>query len=274
MSSFTFGFNVKPRIVALGGGGYDTDASAFFTAAGITDTTQKSAINQLVLDLKSANIWTKMKAVYPFVGGTSTTHKFNLVNPLDSDAAYRLSFSTGWVHDSNGILGNGSSTYADTFLNTSTVFPSNTLSIGGYVNSNLTFDVARYIIGSYTTSTSSMTRLYFLNSTQFRSHLAVASASSIVVNYNKFQGFHGTSRTANNNTFAVNSDGTYTSNTNTATLVATNLNSYIGALNAATVSGYWNDYIKFIFYADPLSQSEMTNMRTAVINFETTLSRN
>lgn len=269
---FSFGFNVKPR--RAGGVSYDADAQAFFTAASITDTTQKNAVNQLVLDLKSYNIWTKMKAVYPFVGGTSTTHKFNLVNPLDSDAAYRLSFSTGWVHDSTGALPNGSSAYANTFLNTSTVFPSNTLSIGGYVNSNLTFDVARYIIGSFTTSPSSMTRVYFSSSTQFRSHLAVASASSVVVNYNKFQGFHGTSRTANNDTFAVNSDGTYTSNTNTATLVATNLNSYIGALNAATVSGYWNDYIKFIFYADPLSQAQMTNMRTAVINFQTTLSRN
>ena len=60
-----------------GGGGTDPDAQAFITATGISGT-NATATNQLVLDLKSANIWTKMKAVYPMVGGTSTTCKFNL----------------------------------------------------------------------------------------------------------------------------------------------------------------------------------------------------
>jgi len=40
----------------------DPDAQAFITAASITDPTQQSAINQLVLDLKGYSIWTKMKA--------------------------------------------------------------------------------------------------------------------------------------------------------------------------------------------------------------------
>ena len=56
----------------------DTDAQAFITAAAITDPTQQAAINTLVVDLKGYSIWTKMKAVYPFVGGTAATHKFNL----------------------------------------------------------------------------------------------------------------------------------------------------------------------------------------------------
>lgn len=46
----------------------DPDAQAFITAASITDPTQQSAINQLVVDLKGYNVWTKMKAIYPFVG--------------------------------------------------------------------------------------------------------------------------------------------------------------------------------------------------------------
>ena len=31
-----------------------------------------------------------MKAIYPFVGGTATTHKFNLKDPADINAAFRL----------------------------------------------------------------------------------------------------------------------------------------------------------------------------------------
>ena len=93
---------------------FDTDALAFFSAAGITDNTQKLAVDKLVKDLKSYGLWTKMYAIYPFVGGTATTHKFNLKNPVDSDGAYRLVFNGGWVHSSTGILGNGTNTYANT----------------------------------------------------------------------------------------------------------------------------------------------------------------
>ena len=56
----------------------DPDAQAFITAASITDPTQQIAINQLVVDLKGYNIWSKMKAIYPYVGGTSTSTSYNL----------------------------------------------------------------------------------------------------------------------------------------------------------------------------------------------------
>jgi len=39
--------------------GVDTDAQAFITAASITDSTQQSAINTLVTQLKTYGIWTK-----------------------------------------------------------------------------------------------------------------------------------------------------------------------------------------------------------------------
>ena len=96
--------------------GVDIDAQAFITATGITDTTQKSAINKLVLDLKSYSIWAKFKAIYPFVGGTATTHKFNLKDPRDLDVAFRLSFINGWTHSSTGAKPNGTDAYANTFL--------------------------------------------------------------------------------------------------------------------------------------------------------------
>jgi hypothetical protein len=103
----------------------DTDAQAFVTAAGITDATQVSAVNTLVTSLKSANIWTKMKALYPFVGGTATSHKFNLKDPRDLDAAFRLQFNGGWTHTSTGATPNGTTGYANTYLNPYVVFGNN-----------------------------------------------------------------------------------------------------------------------------------------------------
>ena len=66
----------------------DADATTFITAAGITNLIQASAINTLVNDLKTYGLWTKMKAIYPFVGGSATSHKFNLKDPRDLDAAF------------------------------------------------------------------------------------------------------------------------------------------------------------------------------------------
>ena len=101
--------------------GLDPDAQAFIDAAGITDATQQSAINTLVVDLKGAGIWTSLDIIYPFVGGTATTHKYNLKDPRDLDAAYRLGFNGTFTHNSNGITGNGTDTYGNTYLSPSNV---------------------------------------------------------------------------------------------------------------------------------------------------------
>lgn len=98
----------------------DSDAEQFISAAAITNQVQKDAILQLVLRLKSTGIWDKMRAIYPFVGGTAAAHKFNLKNPQDTNTAYRLTFYGGWTHSSNGAVGNGTNAYADTFFVAST----------------------------------------------------------------------------------------------------------------------------------------------------------
>ncbi len=80
-------------------GGYDADAQAFFNAleadaSPVTlNTSQKDSINTLVEALKSASIWTKIKAIYPMIGGVASSHKYNLKDPRDLDAAFRLTFS-------------------------------------------------------------------------------------------------------------------------------------------------------------------------------------
>jgi hypothetical protein len=123
LNSFSIPSSAAPVIIV------DPNAQAFITAAGITDPTQQSAIDNLVIGLKADGIWTNMTAIYPFVGGTASTHKYNLKDPRDLDAAYRLAFNGGWTHNANGITGNGTNTYADTFS-----FSSRTIGIYSRVN--------------------------------------------------------------------------------------------------------------------------------------------
>ena len=94
----------------------DRDALAFLEAAQIYNTNQQRAIVNLVRSLKRVGLWSKMKAIYPFVGGTASAHKWNLKDPRDADAAFRLTFSGGWTHSANGADPNGTSAYADTYL--------------------------------------------------------------------------------------------------------------------------------------------------------------
>lgn len=102
---------------------YTARTLAFLAATGITDTTIANALNTMDLALIAAGLLPtgtgagKIKALYPFVGGTATTHKFNFVNPADTDAAFRLTFSGGWTHSATGALPNGSTGYAETHLN-------------------------------------------------------------------------------------------------------------------------------------------------------------
>ncbi len=95
----------------------DFDANEFINAASITNQTQKDACNQLVISLKGYGIWTKMRAIYPFLGGTASAHKFNLKDPRNIDAAFRLVFNGGWTHSSTGADPNGVNAYADTKFN-------------------------------------------------------------------------------------------------------------------------------------------------------------
>jgi hypothetical protein len=124
--------------------GLDPATSAFITATGITDATIINAVNRLVLNYKgqgnlnsSVDFWTSTPAIYPMVGGTVTTHKFNLKDPRDLDAAFRLAFSGGWTHDSNGAKPNGTNAYAQTFLVPSTSLNVNNHSVSYYSGTNL-----------------------------------------------------------------------------------------------------------------------------------------
>lgn len=116
---------------------YDADAQAFFVAAGITDEAQKEAVNDFVVGAKAASLWAKAAIIAPIVGGSATSHKYNLKNPLDTNAAYRLSFFGGWLHSSTGAKPNGIDAYADTFFTPELDAPADSLSIGYYSGSNL-----------------------------------------------------------------------------------------------------------------------------------------
>jgi hypothetical protein len=117
---------------------YTTRTAAFAAATGITDATILNALNTFDTGLISNGLDTKMKALYPFVGGTANTHKFNFMDARDVDAAFRLQFNGGGAHSSNGYQPNGINAYVNTFFNGNTQLGSSSSHISTYLRTTQT----------------------------------------------------------------------------------------------------------------------------------------
>ena len=250
---------------ATASGGIDPDAQAFITAAAITDPTQQSAINTLVVDLKGYNVWTKMKALYPFVGGTASTHKFNLKNPLDTNAAFRIVWSGGITHNSNGVTFGGVNGFGNTFL-TPSLLPQNSNSQMFY-NRVLPTTVSyngtnNFLLGSYSNGT-----VIEGNSN---------SASSTLVSTNTFNGLMTYIRRSSGQSDSVElykNGVTLQTNNFTSTTPSIN-NYYIGAYNNNGTTQLFTTYnLAFASLGDGLTDTEAANFYTAVQAFQTTLGR-
>jgi len=111
---------------------YDADALRFIDSTGISDTTQRFAIDEFVRQLKDSSLWSKFMAIYPMVGGSASSAKWNLKDPIDLDSAYRLTFNGSPVFAPTGVLFPAVSDYADTHLMDSTLSGSNNNTIAYY----------------------------------------------------------------------------------------------------------------------------------------------
>ena len=251
---------------------FDADAQAFITATAITDTTQQSAINTLVIDLKNYGIWSKTKAIYPMVGGTATTHKYNLKDPRDLDAAFRLQFFGGWTHSSTGALPNGSS-YADTFLNALSSLTNNNYHLAHYSRTQKTTG-GEVDMGAGEFGTSKMIAIDQYYAGAGKAFVAGDYISSLIINADtNTLGMIVGSRTSQNSAKlfmnAVQKGSTLTlSNPN----VQPNNKFYLGANNTTPIE-YSNKQCAFASIGDGLTDTEVSNFYTAVQNFNITLSR-
>lgn len=122
---------------------YDDDALNIITTIRLVDgvelsLAQKYYVNYIVTNFKKIGVWTKIIALYGFVGGTAATHKWNWKDMRNLDAAFRLTFTGGLTHSDNGILGNGSTGYGNTFLTPSSSLVVNNTHLSVYVNQSST----------------------------------------------------------------------------------------------------------------------------------------
>jgi hypothetical protein len=256
---------INPYLVQPSGPSYGTLTTAWIAATGETDLTILGALNTLESDLTTYGLTSKMKALYPFVGGTAGKHSYNFMNT----AAYQITWNGGLTHSSNGVLPNGTNGYGNTGFLPSSLASANSNSIGYYIRTVNTAASADPVnLGSFLGSDNS-TLLNTASTLASRLNSGLISGS-----ITGGTGFFSSSRTSSTvTTVYKNSTSVATGNSGGG---LNSLALYIGTLNLTGTpyaSGYVNSQFAFAYMGDGLSSTEIGNFYTAVQAFQTTLSR-
>ena len=253
----------------------DPDANAFISAVGLTDATQKNAINQLVVDLKAYSIWTKMKAIYPFVGGTAATHRWNLKDPRAENAAFYLEFFGGWTHASTGATPNGTTGYADTKLAASAELSLTNSHLSFYSRTNSSDSNSRVDIGRGAGTAGSYINLFTkINNVTNNIGGSMGNKDSVVTNsngacYALITAISSTSQTTYKNGVSV-----ATNTASSSGSLASTGNIFIGSQgDASGAAQFSNKECAFATIGTGLTDQEAANLYTAVQAFQTTLAR-
>jgi hypothetical protein len=246
-----------------GGGAYDSDAQAFFTAnSTLTDLTQKNAINQLVLDLKSNSLWTKAYSVQFLFLGNSTKNSINLISP----SLYTHAYTSGYTFNSSSAIPNGTSAYIDTNLNSQTVLDLNNNSIGiysqvnntdsavdvGVSNTSIHLDIELFFGGLYASNNNAYPGPVTTRTDGFFLNNRISSAQYKIFRNGMLL-----------NTYNVNS------------VSELNFNHYLNCRNNNGLASFFSNRPLSLFWAGQgLSDTEASNLNTCVNTLMTTLGIN
>lgn len=246
------------------------EAQLFIDAAGITDSTQQTAIIDLVAGLKTDGLWNKFYAIYPMVGGTASTHKWNLKDPRDLDVAFRLTFNGTVTHNSNGVTGNGSNGYANTYFNDSTVgITRSDFGLGVYSRTNTTG--SRVGMGSVAASN------YTWIAPRYNSTDDHCGMYSVVATNNVLSNSLGliTAQRASSSAYKVYQNGVLEDTQNTSETAYNYLNMYLMCRHLmGSPSNYSSDNYAFFYMAKSMTDAEQTSLYNRVQTYQTTLGRN
>ena len=255
----------------------DADVQAFLDATGINDATITTALNTFVTTLKTESLWDSMVAIYPFVTDKTSSvdiqaqFKYNLKDPQDTNAAYRLTTIGSVTYSTLGVTNFNSGNWLKNWIvsDNATDFPTgpNWIAMGWYLQTNTDTDYG--VIGSNDAGTiqdpyyirifnSGLNYLYMYANTSNTSQPS-AGANAL--------GTHIFSRISNTQVRIINSvENVLDSITQTFVSATETIGiGYRGSQTDNILSGY--------FFSDSLDLAEMTTMQTAFNQLQTDLGR-
>ena len=285
----TSGSNQTFRIYANGGSPFSPNLTATSTWQQVTLTfTAIAGTNSfgITRDSSTNNFDILAYGIQMELGSTATTYqpiattqqayiasqfKYNLKDPRDLDAAFRLVFNGGWTHSSTGATPNGTNGYANTFLVPSSVLSQNSATIGAYLRTNTTGNYcdigtsnAAYINGLYLFYNIVGNRDYSRNNNDNGAAGITTSSNGFIVNKRNTS----TDMVVLRNNANPLSNGNPTTGRSAFSITLSALN------NIGIAELFSNRQTAFNFISDGLTDTEAANLYTRVQNFQVALSRN
>lgn len=249
---------------------FDSDAQAFIdrvTAAGGTlSLTEREAVNNLTLSLKSSGVWTNIKAIYPMIGASAAACAQNL-----KSSSFTGAFSGSWTFANTGATPNGTNAYMTTGFNSSIHASANSGCFGYYSRTN---NGSKNMAELGALSTNYFFMHACLSNTTYFMPNTVAAAGYIQFANTNSSGFFQAFRTG-----ATTIGGRWNTNTYSGTInyASVNLECWVGARNPGSNppadAYYSNRQCALAYFGDSINDTQAGSFYTAVQTFQTSLSR-
>lgn len=265
--------------------GYQPLTTAFEAASGISDATTLDALNAFEIGLANYSIATSsFDAIYPFVGASSGSFKFNFVNTTKFNLTYTgsLSFTTGGFQAAGSPKDGRAGSVS--FRNISTASYCSYYYVTSYVAHAGNFESPMGANPDYTTGPGTLTQYYLQwnGATELVHPCNVATADgngSINSGYTQMsaKGSYALSRISTSDLRAY-VNGTQSGATNTTVLSNRNyaagpsqpLNILSRQANSATTT---QSRLGWASVGPGLNSTDMANYNTLVVAFQTSMSR-
>jgi hypothetical protein len=270
-----------PTPTASPGPAFDPDAAAYLsavvTAGGAVTSPMSAATNNMFLALKSNGLYNKLFAMYPMMGGISASCKFNALNPVDSNAAYRINFVGGWTFDYSGATPNGTNTYGNTYVNPVSATTDNNIHLSYYSLTDSVGGITMGCDGIGSGGIAQYARIELMFSANVARNL-LSSSTKGNQNYNNPNsiGYYlGSANGTDRNFYKNGSLLTPTSQSGLGTNARPGFNIYIGAYNGSGAAlSFDTKKCCFSTIGEGLTTGEVSTLSSIINAFQTALGRN
>lgn len=257
---------------------YTARVTAYAAATGITDYTILDPLNIFDLGLTYYGLDTIMKAIYPMVTDKTSQSdmanqmKYNFMNPLDTNAAFRLNWVGGWVYSRTGALPNGVNAYADTNFNPSTSSTLNNTHFSFYSRTNIESTALDF--GNADTSGNQWLLALRYTGVGIISDQYNSTTGRITNANTDSRGFYISDRTASNIHKAFKNSSQIGTTSTGASGTFRNLNLYLSAVNQnGSAISFSNKECAFSSIGNGLTDSQAQIFSSLVNNLQIALNR-
>lgn len=218
------------------------------------------------LPLGISNLLTVYDVIWGFIGDNATMLKYNSINPLDTNAANRLTFFGGWGLGPTGITPNATNAYANTYWDGLSKAGPNRLAYGYYKRTQGTTGL------SGTWDLNNISRVYEQNPIL---NFTIGNTGGLIDDQPYLRAHSVVARSGDTKVF---SDGVEQYNTGAVTFSPVSIPFFIGARNNNNVSinNYTNGEYSCYWFSGKVefTDQQMLDMNDAVNNLQVALKRN